>query len=181
MQTLILKTYLLLGALAWYSSIYTIHITTIDGQDKSMQDFQGKKILIVVVPVTKTSHDSAFLRTIDTISKVYAQGIAVIGVPSFEDGYTSDDLNNLNTYYHSILGNQVTLTKGMYTRKGSGNRQHELFSWLTHTENNSHFDYDVSGVGQKFFISEQGELYGVSEPEGRLSSRLMEQIVQRHQ
>ena len=180
MRILVLKICLLLGGIAWYSSIYTIHITTIDGQDRSMEDFRGKKILIVVIPVTKTANDSAFLRTIDTVSKNYAQQISVIGVPSLEDGYDTTDLSGLQTYYHSVLGNQVTLTKGMYTRKMAGGKQDELFSWLTHKEKNIHFDDDVKGAGQKFFVSEQGELYGVSEPEGRLSTKLMDRMVQRH-
>jgi glutathione peroxidase len=180
MQAIILKIALFFGGIILYGSIYTIHIITINGQDKLMQDFQGKKILIVVIPVTKTANDSAFLRTIDTVSRNYAQQISVIGVPSIEDGYTSNQLNQLQTYYHSFFGNRVTVTRGMYTRKESGTSQHELFSWLTRKEKNIHFDYDVSGVGQKFFVSEQGELYGVSDPEGRLNSRLMDRMIQLH-
>ena len=180
MYTSVLKMGLLLGSIATYTSIYTIHITTIDGQDKSMADFQGKKILIVVLPVTKTANDSAFLKTVDSVSRNYSNQISIIGVPSVEDGYKNTDLNSLKQYYRSILSDKVTLTEGMYTRKEPGAMQHELFSWLTHKEKNIHFDDNVTGAGQKFFISEDGELFGVSGPEGRLTRRLMDRIVQRH-
>jgi glutathione peroxidase len=178
MQLFVLKIGLFLGGALWYSSIYTIHITTINGQDKSMEDFRGKKILVVVLPVTRTATDSAFLKTIDSVSRNYSQKLSVIGVLSFEDGFQTSDLNSLQIYYHSLLGNQVILTQGMYTRKESGKKQHELFFWLTHSGENTHFDIDVSGIGQKFFVNEQGELYGVAAPEGKLSNNVMQRMIQ---
>ena len=178
MQAFILKISLLFGAITWYSSIYSIHITTINGQDKSMEDFKGKKILIVVLPTTKAPNDSAFLRTIDSVSRNYSDRLSIIGVPSIEDGYNSSRLNELKNYYQSILGDRITLTRGMYTKKTSGDNQGELFSWLTHVEKNDHFNDDVDGAGQKFFISERGELYGSIIPEGKLSAKVLHRLVE---
>lgn len=172
---------LLFGVALWHSSIYSIHITTIDGHNKSMGDFYNKKLLIIIIPSSKTSADSSFLRTIDTLSRNYASKIAVLAVPSVEDGYSSGNLEDLASYYHSILGEQVTIAQGMYTRKNSGNQQHELFSWLTHIDKNGQFDSDVKGPGQKFFISSHGELYGESEPQGKLNDRLMNRMIQMNQ
>jgi hypothetical protein len=33
--------------------------------------------------------------------------------------------------------------------------------WLTNKNENGHFDLDVRGPGQKFFVNEQGKLYSV--------------------
>jgi hypothetical protein len=40
-----------------------------------------------------------------------------------------------------------------------------------------HFDIDVKGSGQKFFVSENGELYGVFGPEVNLSAKLLNRML----
>jgi hypothetical protein len=159
------------------NDFFSIHITTLDGFDKQMSEFQNKKILIVVLPVTKTADDSSFLRTVDSVSINYSDQLSVIGILSFEDGYNEADSTALRDYYNGIMGNHVIITKGMYTRKTSA-QQHELMFWLTHKEENVHFDSDVEGVRQKFFINEQGSLYGVASPMISLSNKLMQTMMQ---
>lgn len=175
MKAIFLNVSLFISSALSFSDIYSIHITTIDGQDKAMQDFQGKRILITVIPVTKTKSDSAFLRNIDSTSRNYSAELSVIAVPSVEDGYVAGNQADLATYYRGILGSQVTITTGMYTRKQSA-KQDQLFAWLTHSGQNTHFDMDVSGAGQKFFVNAQGELYGVAVPGGTLSAKLMQKL-----
>lgn len=177
MQIMAFKTCLLIGAVFLINDLYSIHITTMAGTNKPLSDFEGKKILVVVLPVTKTADDSVFLRKIDSVSIAYASELSVIGAPSFEDGYELSNFEDLQTYYQSLLGSQVILAQGMYTRKASS-QQHALFSWLTHKEENVHFDSDVQGARHKFFISEQGKLYGVLSPETPLTTRVMEKMMQ---
>jgi len=178
MRSLFFGLSLLLTSFYLSGDIYSIHITTINGADKSMEDFRGKKILIVVLPVTKTSADSMFLGAIDSISRNYSQNLSIIGVPSFEGGYKISDLDDLRSFYAGLMGTGVTITEGVYTGKGSGERQHKLFTWLTHKEKNVHFDLDIEGPGQKFFINERGELYGVVSPQVKLTSRVMLRMMQ---
>ena len=178
MRLLFLNTCVVLTGLILFNDIYSIHITTINGDDKSLEEFRGKKILVVVVPVTKTPDDSVYPRSIDSISTTYSENLSVIAVPSFEDGYDSANLEDLRSYYEGLIGNQVTLTEGMYTRKTTQGLQHELFSWLTHKEENIHFDLDVEGPGQGFFVNEEGELYGVVSPEVGFTEKLMQRMMQ---
>ena len=180
MKKLIFNTAFLFATITWYSNIYTIHITTIDGQEKSMADFQGKKILIVTLPISKSAKDSIFLRTLDNISRRYADKISVIATPSFEDGYKKSDLNDLKIYYRSILGSQIFLTQGMYTRKSSSLKQEELFSWLTSAAKNEHFNEEVTGAQQVFLINTHGDLYGIIDPGVSVSDKTLKRLIEQN-
>jgi len=145
----------------WYGNIYDIHITTINGTDKSLNDFAGKKLLIVVLPLTQNPFDSLLLRKIDSVSRQYSDRLSVIGVVSIDDGYNPASLDALKAYYNSMMAGPVTITKPMRVRKGNGTLQSNLFAWLTNKDKNGHFNIDVSGPGHAFFINGQGQLYGV--------------------
>ena len=69
------------------STLYSLHFTTLEGNNKSMQDFQGKKLLVLVLPVTNSSADSTFLHKVDTFSRRYADSVTFVGVPAQEFGY----------------------------------------------------------------------------------------------
>lgn len=141
-------------------NLYNIHITTLEGLDKPMSDFQGKKLLVIVLPVSTNASDSQYLRKVDSVSRTYQDSVNILGVPGFEYGFQDADTASLRQYYRSILGDQVILAGGCYVKKSSGELQHPLFSWLTHSDQNEQFDLDVRGIGQKYFISGNGELYG---------------------
>lgn len=157
--------------------VYKIHFTTIDGEDKLLNEFSGKKIMIVILPTTQTSDDMDFLRSVVKASENYRNKISVIGMPSFEDGYSEADSNKVAYYYRMQMGRTITVSKGMYTRKMSRDKQHSLFAWLTHANQNGHFDSDATGPGEKFFINENGELYGIVSAKAELSNALMDQMV----
>jgi glutathione peroxidase len=176
-QLSLLKMFGLVCCVFYFSSFYTIHYTTIEGNERVMQNFEGKKILLVVLPSTGTANDSVFLKKVDSVSSIYKDRLSVIAIPSFDDGYDGSRKQQLQLFYRSLLNNTITITEGMYTHKTSGNRQHALFKWLTHKEENMHFDIDVKGSGQKFFVSENGELYGVFGPEVNLSAKLLNRML----
>jgi hypothetical protein len=98
-------------------------------------------------------------------------------MPSFEDGYSEADSNKVAYYYRMVMGRTITISKGMYTRKTSRGKQHSLFAWLTHADQNGHFDSDATGAGEKFFINENGELYGIVSAKGELNNKLMDRMV----
>ena len=172
-----LKLGILIAFTAIYGGFYDNHITTIEGSDLSLQNLQGKTIMIVLLPVTKTQQDIFALQRIDSLSRAYSDRITFIGVPSYEYGYTDNALLNTKQYYRSIIGSQVLITGGVYTNKSSGVKQHPLFNWLTDVNQNTHFDQEVKGIGQKYFINAQGELYGVIGPEMNLSNKLMKKML----
>ena len=176
MKTSLKQLSLFLVLLLTIDGIYSIQITTINGADKSLSVFQGKKILVVVLPTSQRSQDSAFLKTIDSIAHNYSSSLSVIGVPSFEFGYNAENARTLRHFYNGLLGQRVTITEGMYVRKTSP-MQHELFRWLTRKEKNVHFDEDVEGIGEKFFINEGGDLYAIVGPNAILTQRLLQKLL----
>lgn len=146
--------------------------TTIDGVKKQFNEFEGKKIMAIVLPVIKTDTTAAQLKLLDSLSIKYSNEYTIIGIPSIEDGFEQDSLESLKTWYRSILHDQVVITTGMYTRKDSPS-QNPLFHWLTNQEENMHFNEDAEGPGQMFFINEAGELYGVYSPAQKLNEQLL--------
>lgn len=174
----LLKLSILIAGLAINAGIFDIHVTKMDNTDISIGDLQGKKIMIAILPITNTKSDIAFLKKIDAISRLYADKISVIGVPAYEYGYDENKLPDLQSFYNGLLGNNVILTKGMYTKKSSGGSQHALFSWLTDANQNTHFDQEVKGVAETYFISAEGELYGVIGPEKELTDALLKKLLQ---
>ncbi|MBN9380025.1 MAG: hypothetical protein J0H74_04640 [Chitinophagaceae bacterium] len=158
-------------------NIYGVKFTTIEGTSRSMSEFAGKKILILVLSGVKNEINTAYLQRIDSVSKEYADQLFVIGVPFYDDNDHMENEDTLRQYYRSTLGAQVIITRGMMTRKAAGNNQSELFSWLTNSQKNTHFDQDVAGAGQKYFINEKGELFGVLDPTSNLSERMLKRML----
>lgn len=156
------------GLLFGTSGIYDISFVTIEGQTKSMSDYQGKKILVITLPIQQSSSGDSILFSLDTISRNNSNILQILAVPSKEDGFSAANKSLLWQWYRSKLGSGVVILDGVYTRKSSGLNQHDLFRWLTHENENEHFDLDASEPGAKFFISPSGELYGVLSPATRI-------------
>lgn len=151
--------------------IYSLSFTTIDGRQRQMVEFKGKKILIVVLPGAISQSDTALLKSLRTTKTDFADELTILAVPSAEAGSLFVS-RALSSWYRQYAGNGVILLQGMSTRKAAG-AQSELFKWLTDKDRNGHFDADVEGPGQKFFISETGELYAVYGPTATLSPALL--------
>jgi glutathione peroxidase-family protein len=146
------------------SSIYDYSFTKIEGGTQAMSAYQGKKILIITLPIQQSASADSMLYSLDTLATAHSSSLFVIAVPSFEDGYTVAQQTQLQQWYRSKLGNYITIGEGVYTRKTSGAQQHGLFKWLTTDTMNEAFNMDVTGPGYKFFISNTGTLYAVLTP-----------------
>jgi glutathione peroxidase-family protein len=154
-------------------SIYDYNITTQDTVVHSLSDLASKKIMMVILPVSKSEEDSLYLIRLDSIFSVYSSNLTIIGISSYEDGYTNDTTVNVVKWQQSILDSQILVTQGMFTHQSSDTAQNPLFNWLTHSQLNYHYDEEVGGSGESYFINEQGELYGVFSPEAKWSDKLL--------
>lgn len=166
-----------LGLFFGSTGIYDFSFETIEGQTKSMSLYQGKKILVVTLPLQHTASSDSILFSLDTLAKNNSALIQVIAVPSKEDGFTESNKAALRQWYRSKLGNEIVIMDGVYTRKSAGTNQHVLFRWLTHEVENEHFDLDANAPGFKYFISSQGELYGVLSPTTRIWGLSVQQTI----
>ena len=171
----ILTLFLLLSFRPLDGGIYDITLTTIDGNQIVLSQFKGKKLLILLLPLS--SQDTTLsANDIERLQTKYQSSLVVIGIPSWEAGYKTQDADKLKKTYKDSRAN-IIITEGMKVKKGTG--QFFLFQWLTNKDMNRHFDHDTRGVGSKFFVDEEGELYAVMGPNLSLTSPLMDKILAR--
>ena len=167
----------LLTAMLWVVSIYDYSVPKIQGGSQSLSAYQGKKILIITLPIVQNAAADSLLYCLDTLGAAHVSNLAIIAVPSYEDGFTAAQKNQLKQWYQSKLGNYIVITDGLYTRKTSGTQQHPLFKWLTIVALNESFDMDVEAPGFKFFVKSNGDLYGVLKQQTRISGAAVQRTL----
>lgn len=159
-------------------SIYTHTVVTIEGQSKSMANFQGKKILIITLPIEQNASNDSLLNSIDSLRAAHANSLVVIGVPAYEDGYTPSNKEQLKNWYRTKLNAAVIITEGLYTRKTSGSQQHPLFSWLTDKNKNGSLNQDVTGARNKFFVWTDGQLLAALGAQVKIGGSTMNSLIE---
>jgi len=159
-------------------SIYTHSVTSIEGDNMPLAAYEGKKLLIITLPIQQSAPNDSLLHSLDSLSGLYSASLKIIAVPSFEDGYTVALRAGLTQWYRSILSPDVLVTEGVYTRKTSGSQQHPLFKWLCSKEKNGHFNNDVAGPAYKFVVWNNGELTGVLESLTRIKSNALNDLLE---
>ena len=148
----------------WGQSVYQYSIKTIEGTIVPIASYQGKKILIITLPMSVESTAITMLRSLDSLSASYTGTLQVIGFPASEDGYPQNNIDSLYTWYRSILGPLVVISKVVYSHKKSGIQQDALFKWLTNKNLNGHFNSDVSGIFNEFILWTDGQLIAAMKP-----------------
>lgn len=178
LKLILIAGFFLLSATMPTESIYTHSVVSIEGVNKPLSAYQSKKILIMTLPIQQNTSNDSLLHSLDSIGNIYSDSVVIIGVPSYEDGYTPSIKTSLTQWYRSILHTEIIISDGIYTRKTSGSQQHPLFKWLTDKNKNGHFDKDVSGPRNKFFIWKDGVLTGVIGSQIRLGGNTMHSLLQ---
>lgn len=170
-----LMTVFLLLSFRPLDGIYDITLRTIDGNKIELSQYKGKKLLFMLLPLSPQDTTVSF-NDIARLQIKYQSSLVVIGIPSEEVGYKTQDADNLKKVYKAASVN-IIIAEGMKVTKGTG--QSSLFQWLTNKDKNHHFDQDVQGVGSKFFVDEEGDLYAVMGPNLALTNPLMDRILAR--
>ncbi len=145
----------------YINTVYNYSVPKIEGGSQSLSAYQGKKLLLITLPVAQDASADSLLYSLDTLAAARAASLKVIAVPSYEDGFTDEQKIQLKQWYRSKLSSNIVITDGLYTRRSSGNQQHPLFKWLTTMVENEIFDVEMSAPGCKFFTNSNGQLYGV--------------------
>lgn len=179
-----MKKVISLGVFVFFASalfnpgVYNYSVPAPEGGTQPLSAYQGKKILIITLPLVQTTAADSMLYELDTLGSAHINNLKIIAVPSIEDGYTAAQQAQLQQWYRSKLGNHILITSGVYTRKASGTQQHPLFKWLSTDAQNGMFDIDAAGPGYKYFTDEQGELYGVLRPQSRAGGATVQRTLQ---
>ena len=174
---LIFGSFFLTGVVC-VESIYNHSVTSIEGVNKPLTAYQGKKMLIITLPVQQSSSNDSLLHSLDSLRAVHVGSLVIIGVPAYEDGYNASIKESLKQWYRSILSMDIIVTEGLYTRKTSGSQQHPLFKWLTDKAKNDHFGNDITGPRNKFIVWTDGELIGVLGAPTRIGGSTINDLLQ---
>ena len=138
------------------SGIYDITIHTLGGSPVSLSSFAGKKI--IAFEFDANNYDQSQLLTLDTIQRS-GLPVQVIGVPAKDFGSTAT-IQQIRALVQS-LNLSFIITQPGYVKKSAGTNQQKIFKWVTHVNENSHFDNDADNPGQIYLISSEGVLYAM--------------------
>ncbi len=155
--------------------IYQFSIHTIDGKEISLDNYKGKKLLFITL--SPNLSDSSLHQLMAFRQKYSSDSLAIIGIPALEDGFTR---KSAYAVYKTVNRDDISLiiSEPVNVRK-TASQQVALFFWLTHVENNRHFNNDVTSPGQKFFLDESGILYAVMSQRQSLNGPTVQKIVNR--
>ncbi len=136
-------------------SIYDLSVESINGENISMSDFKGKRIVVVSLDGQSPSSEKiAFLDSLST----EIRDIQVIVIPSLEQGKTVQE-NTIKDFTKATKSSLIIARPGKLSKQ-TKEEQQTLFQWLTKVENNLHFNTDGEAE-QYFVISAEGTLYAV--------------------
>ncbi len=135
--------------------IYKIQFTSIDDQNISMSNFEGKRILVVSIKAPKAG--VAEFKYLDSLQNAVSD-LQIIIVPVIDEFRQTG--KTAVSAAKRLLKSNVIVAQSSQVRKNAEKYQHPLFQWLTSASNNAHFDMDGK-PGQYYLISAEGTLYGV--------------------
>lgn len=158
-------------------NFYELNIKRVDGKKVELTEFSGSKILIVTLSASQTGEDSAFLKRISSIATANSKSLTIIAVPPYEIISGNDSTTMPLEWYQSQLSTKVLLSVPLSIGNSSLLPQSKLFKWLTHLEQNNHFDYEIKSSGTMFLINEHGELTGILGPEAKFSDKALQKIL----
>ena len=154
-------------------SIYLSQINSLSGDKIDLEDFKGKKILIV-----NTASKCGFTKQyseLEELHKKFGDQLVVIGVPCNQFGKqepgTADEIKSfcdLNYGVSFLLTEKIDV-------KGQG--KHPLYMWLTNIELNGVKSTSIKWNFQKYLIDENGDLidvfYSITKP---MSSKIIKYL-----
>jgi len=136
-------------------SFYDYTATTIDGEEFKFSNLKGKKVIIVNV-ASKCGYTPQY----EGLQELYSQyngKVEILAFPSNdflwqEPGKNSDIKSFCSTNYN------VTFPLFVKIKVKKGNKQHPIYTWLSHTVLNGKNDQAPSWNFCKYLISEDGNL-----------------------
>ncbi|HHV13931.1 MAG: glutathione peroxidase [Bacteroidales bacterium] len=137
-------------------SFYDFTVESIDGQQYSMADLKGKKVMIV--NTASQCRYTPQYKDLELLNKAYRQKLVIIGFPA-NNFMDQEPLNNkeIKEFCNSRYGVTFPMMAKISVK---GNDMHPLYRWLTSKSANGVLDSEVSWNFQKYIIDENGNLVG---------------------
>lgn len=160
----IIMSMIILSAIASQSQDVNFHnftVETIDGKEISLEQFKGKKVLVVNV-----ASKCGFTSQYEGLQKLYEEyggdNFTIIGFPA-NNFLRQEPGSNEEIKEFCSINYGVTFPM-MAKISVKGKDIHPLYAWLTKKENNGVLDAGVSWNFQKFMIDENGNLIDYASP-----------------
>lgn len=143
------------------TNFYSFTVETIDGEEISLAQFKGKKVLVVNV-ASKCGHTPQY----EDLQKLYEEyggdDFTIIGFPANnflrQEPGTNEEIKEFCTVNYGVTFPMMAKISV------KGKNIHPLYEWLTKEENNGVMDAKVSWNFQKFMIDENGKLVDMVSP-----------------
>ncbi len=143
------------------TNFHSFTVETIDGEEISLEEFKGKKVLVVNV-----ASKCGFTKQYADLQKLYEEyggdDFTIIGFPANnflkQEPGTNEDIKEFCTLNYGVTFPMMAKISV------KGKNIHPLYKWLTIKDNNFVMDAKVSWNFQKFMIDENGMLVGMASP-----------------
>lgn len=134
-------------------SVHEFTITSIDGVEKSLSDFKGKKMLFVNT-ASECGFTSQYME-LQSVHEKYGEDLIIIGFPANNFGGQEPGSNDqIKSFCQKNYGVTFLLSEKVSVK---GNDICPLFKWLNQQENQS-FVGDIMWNFEKYLIDESGKL-----------------------
>jgi glutathione peroxidase len=155
-------------------TFYDFSVNTIDGQELSLSDFQGKKVLVV-----NTASKCGLTPQYKDLESLYQQyggeNFVIIGFPA--NNFMNQEPGSNEEIKEFCEVNYGVTFPMMAKISVKGDDMHPLYQWLTSKAENGVMDSEVSWNFQKYMIDENGHLVDYAKPkESPQSDKIMDWI-----
>lgn len=135
-------------------SIYDIPLKTIDGQNATLAQYKGKKMLLVNV-ASECGYTPQYA-DLQALWEQYGEKVVVLGFPANNFGGQEPGSNEqIQSFCSKNFGVTFPLFEKISVK---GNDMHELYQWLTNKDLNGWNEKAPNWNFCKYLISEEGKL-----------------------
>mgnify|MGYP001276490722 FL=1 len=134
-------------------SVHEFTITSIDGVEKSLSDFKGKKMLFVNT-ASQCGYTPQYME-LQSVHESHGDKLVIIGFPANNFGRQEPGSNDqIKSFCQKNYGVTFLMSEKVSVK---GNDISPIFDWLNNQENQS-FKGDIMWNFEKYLIDESGKL-----------------------
>lgn len=151
-------------------SFYDFTVKDIDGNDFSMEQLKGKKIMVVNV-ASKCGYTPQYEELQELYKKYKDKDFVIIGFPANnflkQEPGSNEDIKSFCTLEYGVTFPMMSKISV------KGDDIAPIYEWLTDKELNQHIDSSVKWNFQKYLINADGQLYEVVKPKVKPNNEMI--------
>lgn len=142
-----------IGAKAQSADLYDYSFIDIDGKERSLTEFKGKKIMFVNV-ASKCGYTPQYAE-LQEVHKKYGDKLVIIGFPCNQfGGQEPGSEDDIQSFCQKNYGVEFLMASKIDVK---GEKQHPIYAWLTNKSANGVEDSKVAWNFQKYLVDENGK------------------------